>query len=649
MPDNNITTVVSESQMTINMALVLAGWGWKVFPCSAEKNPITQHGFYDATTDPIKIKAWREWPLIGIYCEGSDIFAVDIDVKGGVDGYKSFYGLVETYGGGQSVEVGPIQNTPSGGQHLIFRLPEDCHIPNNAKKLAPGLDLRSAGYICTGKGYTWQPDHGPDSALTDAPGWLLDRIRAMTQPPTTISVPAVTRTAPVNETDSAGSWLNKYVGEARVGDRNQTGFLLSMQLRDSGVGWGEAENTMRQYANSVPQSGTDTYTEKEALDSLAVAYKSPPRKAATLPTARVETYYQTQQPMYPSAEQEDDKGPGWKETYPQWLLDVRAEHPEDIVPPGEGRYTIRTMKEALSPHPEVKMVVGGLFAPGDMGIFCGDGGCGKTYVLLHLAECIASGTEWLDKPVKKGNVLFIDEESGNVRLENRLGEIARGLGLDDNTPIAHISYAGLNFSEKNTDEHELVKLIKWFDASVVIIDALADVMSGDENSKQDTQPVFQHLRWAANETGAAIVIIHHHNKSGKYRGSTAIRASLDFMVDVDKEGNTISFETNKNRDGETTKWAAIASWQGRGDEAIFKLVPTEATVQAQYGKAQQYVIRFLEDNSPATIEEIQNSADVCSPGSARLAVYALVGAGKIYRTNKGGQGSKAEYAIKNVY
>ncbi len=69
----------------------------------------------------------------------------------------------------------------------------------------------------------------------------------------------------------------------------------------------------------------------------------------------------------------------------------------------------------------------------------------------------------------------------------------------------------------------MIRAIRDVDAKLVIIDALADVMAGgDENSVKDTQPVFMQLRKIAEETGAAILVIHHVNKMGDYRGSTAI-------------------------------------------------------------------------------------------------------------------------------
>ena len=45
-------------------ALDYAALGWAVFPCSPKnKQPLVEHGFKAASTDPETIKAWlRKWP-----------------------------------------------------------------------------------------------------------------------------------------------------------------------------------------------------------------------------------------------------------------------------------------------------------------------------------------------------------------------------------------------------------------------------------------------------------------------------------------------------------------------------------------------------------------------------------------------------------
>jgi hypothetical protein len=172
----------------LNAALAYAGAGIPVFPCnSADKSPLTQHGFKDASTEPGQIrKWWSKHPnaMIGVPTgSASGVFAVDLDVnkEKGVDGRQSFKELC-----GQNDCTPPatiMQVTPRGGMHLLYR-DEAYGVPNSASKLGKGIDVRGdGGYIVVapsvmtgGAAYRWQfPPKGPGFAgAAKPPIWLLD-------------------------------------------------------------------------------------------------------------------------------------------------------------------------------------------------------------------------------------------------------------------------------------------------------------------------------------------------------------------------------------------------------------------------------------------------------------------------------------------
>jgi RecA-family ATPase len=177
---------------------------------------------------------------------------------------------------------------------------------------------------------------------------------------------------------------------------------------------------------------------------------------------------------------------------------------------------------------------------------------------------------------------------------------------------------------------------------LVIIDALADVMSGDENDKADVRPAFHSLRKIAESTEAAILLIHHAGKAWGYRGSSAIKGAVDLMVAIQSENGSdfINFKSEKNRDGEASTWAAKAVWTA--DQ--FYLEPAARAQVEHYSQAEEYVIRHLTGYSRASVSEIKASADQCGPEAARTAIYRLVKREKIARTNPGERG-EARYTI----
>lgn len=136
--------------------------GWAVFPCnwikpdgncscgnpecsSPGKHPLTRKGVKEATKDADQIRHWWSiWPDANIAIatgEPSGLLVLDIDTKPNANGYASLAKIEEEIGCCRSsVRV----NTPSGGQHHYFLLPEG-EIKNSAGRIGAGLDVRATG------------------------------------------------------------------------------------------------------------------------------------------------------------------------------------------------------------------------------------------------------------------------------------------------------------------------------------------------------------------------------------------------------------------------------------------------------------------------------------------------------------------------
>ena len=254
--------------------------GWSVFPCSQDKHPLTKTGYKAASNNKAVIAKWFEqYPKfkIGIPCVPNYFFTVDIDP----DGLNTW----AEWTNGNLVGLGPRQKTPRGGMHYLYKLPVGIKVINNAGKVTEGIDFRSDGYICTDSvGYEWGTgDCGISAPLHDAPEWLLDKIKEYNskkeQESLDFSKKEHLYETETNQDNIGEYWLGRAVVAARQGNRNQTGFELACQLRDSRLSVVQADLYMRRYAKAVPK-GTDPYLIKEALASLKEAYASSPREPA---------------------------------------------------------------------------------------------------------------------------------------------------------------------------------------------------------------------------------------------------------------------------------------------------------------------------------------------------------------------------------
>jgi len=150
--------------------------GWYVFPIRPKrKEPLTAHGWKDATTDRQQIKQWwRRWPNanIAVACSRSNLFVLDID------GEKAYRTLRKLEG-----EFGVLPDTcvvqTARGEHFYFD-PGNRQLRNTAGKLGRGLDTRGiGGYVLvppsvhpTGHEYTWKA-HPDTVEVAPAPEWLV--------------------------------------------------------------------------------------------------------------------------------------------------------------------------------------------------------------------------------------------------------------------------------------------------------------------------------------------------------------------------------------------------------------------------------------------------------------------------------------------
>jgi len=295
--------------------------------------------------------------------------------------------------------------------------------------------------------------------------------------------------------------------------------------------------------------------------------------------------------------------------------------------------------EALAPQPPIIEVVQGLISEGSVSVIAGEGGDGKTWSLLDLGVCVAAGDSWLQtRKTIQGNVLFVDEESGLTRFNLRLQKVMNGHGVDASLPFFYTSLSLFNLMKK-ADLQELENLIGGYSIKLTVIDAFMDVTPGaDENAVKDIAPVMQGLRRIAEKTKCAIMIIHHNNKAGSYRGSTAIKGAVDNLISVKKTGDVVTFRSEKVRDTEPFEFSAKMHFE----TDKFTMGSTQ---QIKFGIAQEYVIRFIGKNGNSAMSDIKANAVGCQPDAARVAITGLVKLGFLMRTNPGGPGAEGFYDL----
>ncbi len=155
----------------------------------------------------------------------------------------------------------------------------------------------------------------------------------------------------------------------------------------------------------------------------------------------------------------------------------------------------------------------------------GAGGDGKSMSAWTIAKHVARGIPFSVRgdlvPVEPGSVLILNGDQSEVQVQQQL----RDLEFRKSDPVTVVMGWDLNWY------YRFVKLIEKHRPKLVIIDSITGCSRGsafDENKKEFASPIY----WLANNNGrlfpaCTILLIHHANKTGGFRGSTAIRDAVD--------------------------------------------------------------------------------------------------------------------------
>ena len=86
---------------------------------------------------------------------------------------------------------------------------------------------------------------------------------------------------------------------------------------------------------------------------------------------------------------------------------------------------------------------------------------------------------------------------------------------------------------------------------LIVVDTLARAVSGDDENAAAEMMLYleQRVGLLSRKTGAAVLTVHHPNKKGEERGSTALRGGLEVMLTIKRHGKRRTLEATKLKDG----------------------------------------------------------------------------------------------------
>jgi len=556
--------------------------GLAVFPCYKNKRPRTKRGFYDSTTDIEQAKLYFLNHIIGTGYIGirtgaaaGGIVVIDIDV--GKDGdIRSASEIIEYI----RDTHGPLPdtltvNTPSGGRHLYYKAAQPL---KTASRFIPGDPV---GIDCRAEsGYVIGPDE--ENYFTDGnftikncvqiPEWI---VKILLTEKKILNSNNFTYTGQIPLIPEMKKEISAALDHLDYNDRDvwiAQGFSLkSLDSEDARRLWDEWSQKSEKF-DAIDQDKKWNSFEPKNITIGSLFYDA--RKAGYSSEIKIQT---------------------------------------ENFNVSDQRFKLYDIHDIFRDRPPREWLIDKLFIKNGLYIIAGDAGSGKTYAAIDIAACIAIGIPWLDMNTVKGNVLIIDEESGDYRLATRFKQVIKSHGGNKNTVSAYYTTMQSVNLRAPVDMIEIEKIIIEKNIKFVVIDALMDVTPGiNENSTEEMVPALNALNKIKERTGVSFLVIHHKLKAWKenvktrFRGTTGIIGVADLMLEIHRESKSdiIEFEITKHRDGMAFDFYAeliISDFDFRLERTDKK---ENVKLKRQFTQVKKEILKYLIENPKKKTSEI---------------------------------------------
>jgi len=232
-----------------------------------------------------------------------------------------------------------------------------------------------------------------------------------------------------------------------------------------------------------------------------------------------------------------------------------------------------------------------------IGMIFGGSGTFKSFIALDFALHVAHGLTWMGRRTVKGPVLYIAAEGGSGLWARIVAwHKARGIPWDRIKDSFKVIPRAVDLT---ADAWRVVEVAQGQGLTpvLVVIDTLSQTYAGEENSANEMAAYFREIGERLRALWhCAIAILHHtgHQATERPRGTSAIRANLDWMLGVfrDEKEMLATLTCAKQKDGEPF------------DDATFSLSVRELGTDEDGDKVTSLVARHL-----SSAEELQEAME----------------------------------------
>jgi len=519
-------------------ALAYAARGWPVFPCNSVKEPYTDNGVLDATTNPEKIRAWwdaRPNANIGLDVAGAGLMVLDFDPGHDMKQVEASIGRLP--------DTKLRARTPRGGEHRFYEIAPGEVISPSASKIAPHVDVRSFhSYVLlwpskTADGpYLWEGE-GKPAYRTDEMARVANSARAkhedrdkwLIQPDLPENVA------------SAIKWLKK---DAKLAVEGQGGdamaYATAAHLKSYGISETMALDLMWEHWNPrcVPPWNSDEFEHFETKVQNGYSYNTSPPGNIT--------------PAYKVAKAQNLFKP------------VERELPSGReLSSGKFRFADRAGMRHIRP-PE--WLIHDFLPSGAFALLVGAPGTFKTFVALDIALSVATGANfpwtglWNDIG-KTGSVLYVLGEGRpefNKRVEawertHWRGAEVENIILADPVPLVS---AGEDEWNQFIDGALALRPDGY---ELIVLDTVGRSMQGmNENAQENVSLLTQRAEMLQRALGGTMLALHHSSSGEdgavKARGSSVFYGDPDTVIHLERPDKAYNVKLTMAKQKDAPEW-----------------------------------------------------------------------------------------------
>lgn len=329
----------------------------------------------------------------------------------------------------------------------------------------------------------------------------------------------------------------------------------------------------------------------------------------------------------------------------------KPQEPERLAPPVDWTGFLRPLRD-VEARP-VDWLLPNLLARGEITILAGEAGAGKTTLALEIAHALTSTDVTMgERPQAQARVVWLhfDHSEGRIRekYEATYGEEPAEAFMTPN--MEKLEGAGmLRLTPENVPLW--ASMLKAFGAECVIVDTMNDWLGCDDTDKEaKVRPLMNALRQLVEQTGVALLAIHHPNKASTLRRVTALANSYVFgakadtvalLADPDDEPSAteVVLRVVKCRSGER--------WQATYRKEFGRFLPVKGAERPPT-LPEKIVQHIREHGQVARKELLAVFAADASRATIDRTLNTLVRRGRLNVTTGGYQNSERIYSIPLV-